>query len=213
MNNFASERFLHLKQEKSDRVLAAAINEFATRGYEQANTNRIASTAGISVGALFKYFASKEDLFRYVIHAGSNVIEDLVGTSLAAEASTMEKIEQVLRIVVTTSSLEREYVLLYHEATSVGNKDLTHDLVLDIESFTARSYIDLMKQGQARGEVRTDLSAESLAFLLDNIFVTLQFSLACDYYQDRMKRYLDLGVDDLIDSSLAFIRSALEGPR
>src|ERR1700712_735700 len=41
------------------RVLTAAGELFATEGYEQTTTNRIASAAGVSVGSLYQFFIDK----------------------------------------------------------------------------------------------------------------------------------------------------------
>ncbi len=46
-----------------ERILAAALEEFATRGYEASSTNAIASRAGVAKGLVFHYFQNKERLF------------------------------------------------------------------------------------------------------------------------------------------------------
>jgi AcrR family transcriptional regulator len=45
-----------------DRILSAALEEFATRGYEAASTNAIAAKAGVAKGLVFHHFGSKEAL-------------------------------------------------------------------------------------------------------------------------------------------------------
>jgi TetR/AcrR family transcriptional regulator len=45
------------------RILEAALVEFATRGYEAASTNAIAAAAGVAKGLVFHHFGSKEQLF------------------------------------------------------------------------------------------------------------------------------------------------------
>ena len=63
-------RFCNLPADKREHITTAATTEFARHGYEQANTNRIAKEADISVGVLFKYFPTKADLFLYVASKG-----------------------------------------------------------------------------------------------------------------------------------------------
>jgi len=70
-----TEIFLRIPEEKQLRVLQAAIDEFAEYGYEHTNTNRIAKAADISVGSLFKYFDSKEDLFITTVKHGSTELK------------------------------------------------------------------------------------------------------------------------------------------
>ena len=54
--------FNELEKEKQDRIIEAAIKEFAEYGYENGSTNRIVKECGISKGSLFKYFENKEDI-------------------------------------------------------------------------------------------------------------------------------------------------------
>ncbi len=59
-------KFLSLDEEKQDRIINAAITEFAKKGYGKASTNEIVKEANISKGLLFHYFKSKKDLFLFL---------------------------------------------------------------------------------------------------------------------------------------------------
>ncbi|MDR0570545.1 MAG: TetR/AcrR family transcriptional regulator [Clostridiales Family XIII bacterium] len=64
---------------KLERVIDAAITEFALHGYKKANTNRIVEKAGISKGLLFHYFGSKKELYLYLYdYAVRMVVEEVV---------------------------------------------------------------------------------------------------------------------------------------
>ncbi|ASF39146.1 TetR family transcriptional regulator [Halobacillus halophilus] len=56
-------KFLALEQEKQDRILNAAMKEFAQNGYKNTSTNNIVKQAGISKGLLFHYFTNKRELY------------------------------------------------------------------------------------------------------------------------------------------------------
>lgn len=59
-------KFLNLETEKRERILNAAINEFAHKGYKYASTNEIVLAAGISKGLIFHYFKNKKQLFLFL---------------------------------------------------------------------------------------------------------------------------------------------------
>ncbi|WP_412176656.1 TetR/AcrR family transcriptional regulator [Bacillus sp. T3] len=59
-------KFLSIDQEKQDRILNAALKEFANKGFQKASTNEIVKEAGISKGLLFHYFNNKKDLFVFL---------------------------------------------------------------------------------------------------------------------------------------------------
>lgn len=51
------------RQARRRRIQAAAREVFAERGYAKASIEHIAKQAGLSVGAIYLYFRSKEDLY------------------------------------------------------------------------------------------------------------------------------------------------------
>ncbi len=59
-------KFLNLDMEKQDRILNAAMKEFAQKGFEKASTNEIVKEADISKGLLFHYFKDKKNLFLFL---------------------------------------------------------------------------------------------------------------------------------------------------
>lgn len=69
-----NEQFLKLPSEKQQRILHAALAEFARQGYEKASTNRIVKEAGIGKGMLFYYFNSKEELYNDLIEYALQIV-------------------------------------------------------------------------------------------------------------------------------------------
>src|SRR3954454_11365642 len=69
-------KFLNLDKEKQDRIINAAIKEFAQKGYDSASTNEIVKEAGISKGLLFHYFKNKKQLFFFLFDYCYNVVAD-----------------------------------------------------------------------------------------------------------------------------------------
>ncbi len=59
-------KFQSLSEEKQDRILNAAIKEFAYKGYQKASTNEIVKEAEISKGLLFHYFNNKKDMYLFL---------------------------------------------------------------------------------------------------------------------------------------------------
>ncbi|MFO0554623.1 MAG: helix-turn-helix domain-containing protein [Polyangiaceae bacterium] len=60
-------RFQNLDEPRRRAILTAAAEEFAEHGFAAASYNRIIERAGISKGAMYYYFADKEDLFATVL--------------------------------------------------------------------------------------------------------------------------------------------------
>jgi TetR/AcrR family transcriptional regulator len=69
--------FEGLSQEKQTNIINAALEEFTKNGYDNASTNVIVKNAGISKGALFKYFSNKKTLYYYLYDFAEQIINDI----------------------------------------------------------------------------------------------------------------------------------------
>ncbi|KGK82246.1 TetR family transcriptional regulator [Clostridium sp. HMP27] len=71
------QKFYSLETEKRERIINAALKEFAQNGYERASTNEIIKEANISKGSLFNYFKSKKDLYLYLFERITEIIDKI----------------------------------------------------------------------------------------------------------------------------------------
>ena len=62
-----SETFLRLPEEKKNRFLDAAWEEFTNVSYTDASINKIVSRARIPRGSFYQYFTDKQELFFYLL--------------------------------------------------------------------------------------------------------------------------------------------------
>lgn len=210
---YYSETFERIPEEKRNRILSVAIAEFANRGFTSANTNTIARKAGISVGSLFKYFETKEDFFLTAVGHGISQLERTLEKVIQEENDLFGKIESILRIIQRHSRENQDIIRLYNEMTSEGNSDLIRRLSSELESVSARIYTSLLSKAKKEGIIGKDIEEEIFAFCLDNLFMTLQFSYASEYYRERMKIYLGSNIFDqdekVVEGLMKFIRRAL----
>ena len=77
-----------------ERVLEAAGNIFAEKGFDAATTEEIAERAGVSIGSLYQYFPNKEALFEAIADqylARSRRVFELHMTAAAVEGGTWDE--------------------------------------------------------------------------------------------------------------------------
>ena len=67
--------FLSKVDARRNRILEAALTEFANKGYKKASTNTIVREAKVSKGLLFHYFISKKDLYIYIFKFAKDTIQ------------------------------------------------------------------------------------------------------------------------------------------
>ena len=63
------DMFFHIKEEKRQNFIKAAIEEFTTKSFEQVSVNSIVRKANVSRGSFYNYFDSLESLFNYIFQS------------------------------------------------------------------------------------------------------------------------------------------------
>ena len=207
------DAFERASDERKERILEVGIEEFASKGYENANINVIAKNAEISIGLMYKYFATKEDLFVTCLQRGMQILDDALDEIMKSDDKLLIKAEKVIRTTCTHSKKNANYIKLYNEITSEKNDERARALAEEIESSTSKKYITSIAQALAKADVRGDLDPRLFAFFLDNLLMSLQFSYTCDYYRQRFEIYTGVNVDDMdeekvVSQLLKFIESA-----
>ncbi|MES2894966.1 MAG: TetR/AcrR family transcriptional regulator [Pseudomonadota bacterium] len=77
-------KFKRRKAERPDEIVAAAFEIFSEKGFAAARLDDIAARAGVSKGAIYLYFATKEDIFRAVVEMGVAPNLGLIQANIAA---------------------------------------------------------------------------------------------------------------------------------
>lgn len=211
---YCKPTFNNIPEEKRRKILDVAVMEFANHGFENANINVIAKKAEVSVGSLYKYFDTKTDLFLTSINYGISTLDSIIDAVAASDDDAMAKLERLIRIAIEYSRKSSVLIKLYNEFTGESDPELAKKIASDMENTTAAAYKKAIIDGQASGEIRTDIDPGMAAFMIDNLLMNIQFSYACDYYRERYKIYAG---DDIfqkdefaVENILRFVKSALK---
>ena len=60
------------KTEMHEKIIQTATKEFLGYGFENASMRWIAAEVGLTVGALYRHFANKEDMFAALVEPAIN---------------------------------------------------------------------------------------------------------------------------------------------
>lgn len=152
---------------RRESILGAAARLFARKGISGATMAEIANEAGLSAGAVYRYFSSKEELLRAVFDEAAVRNRDLFEGSAEMAASPMQALEMVGRkIWIETDDIDDLICDIQMALNAARDPD---DLGVDISQARreARLYLtDLVVQAQATGEIDPDIHAEHLALIL-----------------------------------------------
>ncbi|SDR01646.1 TetR/AcrR family transcriptional regulator [Virgibacillus salinus] len=94
-----TKKFENLDNDKQQRIINAALKEFAENGYEKASTNRIVKSAGIGKGMLFYYFKNKKALYHYLTDYTLDIVKNEYLTLIdTTEPDFIERMKQAARV-------------------------------------------------------------------------------------------------------------------
>lgn len=152
----AEPKWRRRKEDRPGDICRAALQVFAEKGFAGARIEEIAKRAGLSKGAVYLYFPTKEDIFRAVVReAVAPNIEAMQRTVLAmelpfavlvrtllprfAEVVTAVPVGAVVKMVIGESRNFPELAKVWHD-----------DVILKAIGLLA----SVIEQAQERGEVR-----------------------------------------------------------
>lgn len=157
-------------QVTRENLLSAALEVFSQFGYSAARLEDIAEAAGVTRGAIYHHFGSKEELYIALVTERSAEVNRLAEAILTQGGSPIEIIRRLLLDLMQYAAENEEYRALLELATSKvelteGLESLQQDTIAGRRQLAA--YLqDLLSQGIQAGEVRANLEVGPAAWAL-----------------------------------------------
>ncbi len=166
-------------RRKAD-IIAAAAACFAKRGVRQTTMQEICTAVGLSPGALYRYFASKEDIIASLAREEAQSLQELTH-ALQAAPDVVTGLRQVLPDVVEAVSSPHYGRLALELAAEAARTPAVGAPFLESEATFAAELTALLEDGKAHGAVAADVDPEAMAFmircLLDGLSANAAFAL------------------------------------
>jgi len=163
--------FGRLPPEKRERIIEAAIEEFSEQGYKSASMNSLVRRAGISKGALFKYFQSKGLLFGYVydltLERVKKYLREVRDSSRDEPFST--RLEMVMLAGVRFITGYPRLARIYYNTIYTGETPFKRSLLEEIQAESFRYIRSFVEEGIRRRELRHDIDPDKAAFVLVSV--------------------------------------------
>ncbi|MDZ7543600.1 TetR family transcriptional regulator, partial [Clostridium perfringens] len=119
MSPLNEEQQHHIRDERREQIISAALKVFARRGIIGTKMSMIAAEAEISHGLLYHYFASKEELFTTLVERAMIASDEAMQSDYELPGSPIDKIRALTQDILDEGGTD--YFLLIHQArTSDG---------------------------------------------------------------------------------------------
>jgi AcrR family transcriptional regulator len=84
-----------MRAETMARITPAALTVFADPGYFGTTMKRITEVSGLSYGLVYRYFPSKEEVFRHLIDSSFDASQHAMDAVLSEPGTDWKKIERL----------------------------------------------------------------------------------------------------------------------
>lgn len=160
--------FLNLPEPKRARFVEAALDEFASRPYDQASVSAIVQRLGIAKGSVYQYFEDKVDLFAWLIAEGQRR-RIAAYTEVVAEGGLFDKWTAAYRAGLAAWAEERKWARVGLRLFEPTVEPRVAALRLAQEALVHRYLRDELAAAQAAGELRTDVDVDVAAHLVQGL--------------------------------------------
>jgi AcrR family transcriptional regulator len=152
------------KEEAKTRILTAANQVFGEKGYRQATMDDVAKKLGVSKGALYLYFAGKEELFEAICRAQPLAFKEILYSTFGENKNPLESagefFDKMLKQTGSNSGLSFE---IFSEASH--NPSLRKILKKTQDEYAA-ILMSYLEEGRKRGFIDGDLDLRSITYAL-----------------------------------------------
>ena len=130
-----------MEQNTEQRLLIAAKQEFLKHGFEKASLRRICTNTNLSTGAVYFFFASKEELFCRLVQKTTEQMEELAAQLLAIEWNSPDAgVENDMRLIEFLYHHRDEMQLLLEKANGTRYEGFRQELLQRMEKIFLRFF-------------------------------------------------------------------------
>ncbi len=161
------------------RLLKSARKEFMERGFLKADLKTICDNAGVTTGAVYKRYKSKEELFCAVVKDTADTLDGFVSLRTKLEFSAMTDIEVLNSWVMDEKfmldlfrmlwKIRGDFVLLLEKSAGTAYENYGHGFALRMTD----AYMQYYMEAKRRGLAKTDISKTEMHVLCTSFWTAI----------------------------------------
>jgi AcrR family transcriptional regulator len=154
---------LELIDRRRRQIVEGALRVFTAKGFDQATVREIANEAGLTMGSLYNYIRSKEDIIYIVYDYVTQQLRDEMTAAIAGIENPEERLKAAMwQNLNAVNQYEDIIKFLYQESTKLDKPSLVNVLARETEYIILfenllRDYFAGKKIDQTRLRIAADL--------------------------------------------------------
>jgi transcriptional regulator, TetR family len=192
-----------------EKIVAVSSELFAQKGYEKTSMQDIVDALGMSKGAIFHHFKSKEEIFRAVIDKQSEYIKRQLQIWIE-EMEGFTAREKLIGILNRNLHDFQAHALDSVLTAQAQSSQFVLSSIQESMNKAAPVIADIMREGQADGTITTDFPDECAELLLllinmwcDPAVFTCDISRLTMRFRCLQRLMANMGVDVISDELLS----------
>jgi AcrR family transcriptional regulator len=166
--NVKDEELIRIRR---DQLVKAAVKLFTEKGFHRTTTREIAKASGFSIGTLYEYIRSKEDVLYLVCDDIYNKVSEKLKLSMALKGSGLQSLENAIKgCIHVMDEMQDEVLVMYQEAKSLSKESLSY--VLNKEKDMAYYFKEVLDHCVQNGALK--LNEKESTFFSHQILVQCQ---------------------------------------
>lgn len=188
-----------VSEERREQIIAAAVNVFARLGFHDARMDDIVTESGLSKGALYWYFKSKDDIIAAIMDRFIHRELEGMEKALRKDAPVTEKLMQLHGMFVEEMrSMMGLMPILYEFYAAATRKATVRKALLRFFKPIRKLLSELIKQGIDSGEFKP-VDVDVIAVDLIAFYEGLLLLAVLDPKGVDLKKMGDRGAQLLVD--------------
>ncbi|WP_342513261.1 TetR/AcrR family transcriptional regulator [Sporosarcina sp. FSL K6-1522] len=156
-----------LIEKRREQIIQGAVKLFKKKGFHRATTREIAKEAGFSIGTLYEYIRSKEDVLYLVCDSIYNEVHNRL-SNLPIQKGTIDGLRVAIdRYYRLIDDMSDEFLVMYQESKSLQKDALRYVLKKEMEMVAL--FEDLLQACVKSGELR--ISTDNISMAAHHIVV------------------------------------------
>jgi AcrR family transcriptional regulator len=183
-----------------EKIFQAMLKLSQQKGFHAMSLRDLSRASGLSMGALYSYFASKDDLRGHVFRYGARFARDVLQVEAEAYNAPADKLAAAIRAHLYLSEAQRPWFYFsYMEAKNLPKKERLK--AMENERLTEKIFSEILKEGVDRK-----------TFFIKDVALTAALIKAMlqDWYLKRWKyRESGAGVEEYADFVINFVLGSI----
>jgi TetR/AcrR family fatty acid metabolism transcriptional regulator len=194
------------KQENTERFIEAFVAEVRERGYDAVSLRDVARAAGMSDGAIYKHFPTKEKLLLAYYTLRMDRLKDQ-GASLAERPgyAFAERMHALLEFQIGQYEGDKDFLAKTFRPTFISASLMWGEVAA-----MRKTYVDTVRAFLAAAEAKGEIPALALPYVVEEMVWCHYVAVMLYWQRDASERHDD--TTQFIDRTLKLFAAVIGGP-